>query len=108
MVLSDSLPFLAKFHYMEFWVTSYTRGGCPLEQLFLKTPAMENKTLCGFLISYMVPTMVGEWVYQIVFQSHVDCLYDILGGWPGVAGNIAQLINQYDKQPIRHPNDIIS
>ena len=57
--------FFAKFHYFGFWVTSYTRGGCPLKELFLKTSAMESKTFYEFLISYMVPIMVGVWVNQI-------------------------------------------
>ena len=54
-------------------------GGCPLKQFFPKTSAMEIKTFGGFLISYVVPTMVGEWVYQIVFQYHVDCLFMTFG-----------------------------
>ena len=58
--LPDRLPFLAKFHFFEFWVTSYTRGGCPLEPLFLKMSAM-------------------EWIYQIAFQYHVDCLFMTFG-----------------------------
>ena len=40
-------PFLAKLHYIEFWVTSYNRGGWPLKQYFLKTFAMESKTFYG-------------------------------------------------------------
>ena len=59
-------PFLAKLHYIEFWVTSCIRGGWPLEQFILKTFAMESKSFYGFLISYIVPTMVGEWVYHVV------------------------------------------
>ena len=31
----------------------------PLKQFFLKTFAMERRTFRGFLISYIVPTMVG-------------------------------------------------
>ena len=58
-------PFMAKLHYIEFWVTSYNMGGWPLKQFFLKTFAMESKTFYGFLISYIVPTMVGEWVFHI-------------------------------------------
>ena len=40
-------PFLAKLHYIEFWVTSYNRGRWPLNQCFLKTFAMEGKTFYG-------------------------------------------------------------
>ena len=40
-------PFMAKLHYIEFWVTSYNRGGWPLKQLFLKIFAMESKTYYG-------------------------------------------------------------
>ena len=40
-------PFMAKLHYIEFWVTSYNRGGWPLKQFFLKTFAMESKTFNG-------------------------------------------------------------
>ena len=65
--LSKCLPFLVKFHYIEFWVTSYTMGGCPLKECFHKTSAMEGKTFCWFLISYMMTIMVGVWVYQIVY-----------------------------------------
>ena len=53
------LPFMANLHYIEFWVTSYIRGCWPLKQFFLKTFAMERRTFHGFLISYIVPTMVG-------------------------------------------------
>ena len=53
-------PFMAKLHYIEFWVTSYNRGGWPLKQVFLKTFAMESKTFYGLSISYIVPTIVGE------------------------------------------------
>ena len=52
-------PFMAKLHYTEFWVTSYNSGGWPLKQFFLKKFAMERRTFRGFLISYIVPTMVG-------------------------------------------------
>ena len=65
--LSDYLPFLEKFHYVEFSAASYTGVGCPLKECFLKTSAMESKTFCGFLISYLVPTKVGMWVYRIVY-----------------------------------------
>ena len=36
----------------------------------------------------MVPTMVGEWVYQIVFQYYVDCLFMTFGvaNYTGVGG----------------------
>ena len=44
-------PFVEKLHYIEFWVTSYNRGGWPLKQFFLKTFAMESKTFYGYLIS---------------------------------------------------------
>ena len=40
-------PFLAKLHYIEFWVISYNRGGWSLKQLFLKIFAMESKTYYG-------------------------------------------------------------
>ena len=40
-------PFMAKLHYIEFWVTSYNRGGWPLKQCFLKTFAMERGTFYG-------------------------------------------------------------
>ena len=40
-------PFMAKLHYIEFWVTSYNRGGWPVKQFFLKTFAMESKTFYG-------------------------------------------------------------
>ena len=40
-------PFMAKLHYIEFWVTSYNRGGWPGKQFFLKTFAMESKTFYG-------------------------------------------------------------
>ena len=40
-------PFLAKLHYIESLVTSYNRRGWQLKQLFLKTFAMESKTLYG-------------------------------------------------------------
>ena len=63
--LSDCLPFLATFHYIEFWVISYTMGGCPLKECFLKTSAMEGKPFCWFLISYMMPIMVRGVVFQI-------------------------------------------
>ena len=58
-------PFMAKLHYIEFWVTSYNRGGWPLKQFFLKNFGMESKTFYWYLISLIVPTMVGEWVYHI-------------------------------------------
>ena len=29
-------PFMAKLHYIEFWVASYNRGGWPFKQFFLK------------------------------------------------------------------------
>ena len=50
-------------------MTSYNRGGWPLNQFFLKPFAMERRTVYGFLISYTVPTMVGEWVYHITVLS---------------------------------------
>ena len=53
--------FLAKFHYIEFWVNSSSP-----KQFFLKSSAIESKTFCGFLSSNRVPTMVGVWVFQIV------------------------------------------
>ena len=37
-------PFLAKLHYIEFWVTSYNTGGWPLKQFFLKMFAVESIT----------------------------------------------------------------
>ena len=40
-------PFMATLHYIEFWVTSYNRGGWPVKQFFLKTFAMESKTFYG-------------------------------------------------------------
>ena len=40
-------PFMAKLHYIKFWVTSYNRVGWPLNQCFLKTFAMESKTFYG-------------------------------------------------------------
>ena len=40
-------PFMAKLHYIEFWVISYNKGGWPLKQFFLKTFAMESKTIYG-------------------------------------------------------------
>ena len=40
-------PFMAKLHYIEFWVTSYNRGGWPRKQFFPKTFAMESKTFYG-------------------------------------------------------------
>ena len=36
--------FWQNLHYIEFWVTSYNRGGWPLKQFFLKTFAMVSKT----------------------------------------------------------------
>ena len=67
-------PFLGKLHYIEFWVTSYNGGGSPLKQFFLKTFEMERRTFCGFLISYIVPTMVGEWVYHIAELFRKNCI----------------------------------
>ena len=107
--LPNCLSFLAKFHYIEFWVTSYTRGGCPLKPFFLKTSEMEITTFCGFLISYMVPILVGEWVYQIVFQYHVDCFFMTFavatytrGGWPGVANfSLVNFIKQCSRTPVK-------
>ena len=64
--LPDCLPFLAKFHYIEFWGTNYTSDGSLYKQFFLPTSAMECKTFSSFLISCMVPMMVGVLVYQIV------------------------------------------
>ena len=40
-------PFLAKLHYIEFWVTGYIRAGWPLKQFFLKAFTMESKTFDG-------------------------------------------------------------
>ena len=40
-------PFMAKLHYIEFWVISDNRGDWPLKQFFLKTFAMESKTFSG-------------------------------------------------------------
>ena len=51
--LPDCLPFLSKFHYIEFSMTCSTRCVCQLTQFFLKTSAMESKTFCGFLFSFM-------------------------------------------------------
>ena len=65
-------PFIAKLHYIEFWVTSYNTGGKPLKQFFLKTFAMERRTFCMF--SYIVPTMVGEWVYHINVLLWQNCI----------------------------------
>ena len=67
-------PFMAKLHYIEFRVTSYNRVGWPLKQCFLNTFAMERRTFCGFLISYMVPTTVGEWVYHITVLLWQNCI----------------------------------
>ena len=39
---------MEKFHYIEFWVSSYTRDGCPLKNFFLTTSALETKTFFGF------------------------------------------------------------
>ena len=65
---------MAKLHYIEFWVTSYNRGGWPVKQFFLNTFAMERSTVFGFLISYIVPTMVGEWVYHITVLLWQNCI----------------------------------
>ena len=72
--LKNCRPFLVKLHYIEFWVTSYNRGRWPLKQFLLKTFAMENKTFYGYLISYVVRTMVGEWVYQIAVLFWQSCI----------------------------------
>ena len=40
-------PFMAKLHYIEFWVTSCNRCGWRLKQCFLKTFAMERGTFYG-------------------------------------------------------------
>ena len=40
---------------IEFWVTSYNRGGWPLKQFFLKTFAMESKTL---------------WIINLIYSAH--------------------------------------
>ena len=72
--LPDCLPFLAKFHYVEFWMTSSTSGGCLPKYFFSPTSAMERKTVYGFLISYTVPIMVGVWVYQIVYLFRKDSI----------------------------------
>ena len=74
MGLPDDFPFLAKFHYVLFYATSYARVGWQLKECFLKTSAMESKTFDGFLNSYMVPTMVWVSVYQIItsfFQNSI-------------------------------------
>ena len=67
-------PFLAKLHYIEFWVISYNRGDWPLKQFFLKTFAMESKTFYGELMSCIVHTMVGEWVYHIAVLFWQNCI----------------------------------
>ena len=89
-------PFLSKLHYIEFLVTSYNRRGWPLKQLFLKMFEMESKTFCGFLISYIVPAMVGEWVYHIAVLFWQNCITLNFGGLAitGVAGHLSNYFSK--------------
>ena len=54
--------FLAKFHYIEFWLTSYTRGGCPPKQFFLKTSAIESNTSTLWVLNLIYGTHAGRGV----------------------------------------------
>ena len=76
------LPSLAKFHYIEFLVTSYTRGDCPPKHFFSRNVCDGEQNFLWVLNLIYGAHMVGVWVCQIVFQYHVDLR---LGGWPGVA-----------------------
>ena len=49
-------PFLAKLHYIEFWVTSYIRDGWPLKQFFLKTFRDGEQNLL--------------WVINLIYSAH--------------------------------------
>ena len=89
-------PFMAKLHYIEFWVTSYNRGGWQLKQFFLNTFAMERRTFYGFLISYKVSTMVGEWVYHIAVLFWQNCI-TLNFGWLAITGVAGHLSNYFSK-----------
>ena len=49
-------PFLAKLHYIEFWVTSYIRGCWPLKQFFLKKVRDGEQNLL--------------WVINLIYSAH--------------------------------------
>ena len=85
-----------KLHYIEFWVTSYNRGGWPLKQFFFKTFEMERRTFCGFLISYIVPTMVGEWVYHtaVLFWQNLITFNFVGLAITGVAGHLSNFFSK--------------
>ena len=90
-------PFMAKLHYIEFWVTNYNRGGWPLKQFFsqehVRDGAFYGKIAepfnrggwCSRLISYIVPTMVGEWVYHIPVLLWQNCI-TLNFGWLAITG----------------------
>ena len=49
-------PFMAKLHYIEFWVASYNRGGCPFKQFFLKKIRDGEQNLL--------------WVINLIYSAH--------------------------------------
>ena len=67
-------PFMAKLHYIEFWVTSYNRGGWPVKQFFLNTFAMEQNRLWVLNLIYSAHNgngTRGGWPLKAIFSQHV-------------------------------------
>ena len=49
-------PFMAKLHYIEFWVTSYNRGGWPVKQFFSENVRDGEQNLL--------------WVINLIYSAH--------------------------------------
>ena len=82
-------PFLAKLHYIEFWVTSYIRDGWPLKQYFLKNVRVGEQNLLrlinliysahngrGVCLPYCRPFLLKLHYIEFWVNSYYR------GGWP--------------------------
>ena len=49
-------PFMAKLHYIEFWVTSYNRGGWPVKAIFSQNVRDGEQNLL--------------WVINLIYSAH--------------------------------------